>query len=249
MLRKAQISKWCGRIYNETCLDTMARLPDSFIDLAITSPPYNMNLRVQGGRYTKRSRTDPVARKYSLFDDAMPLEEYYAMHAEILAELLRVARLVFYNVGIVTGSKRSVFKMIGAFNEYLKEIIVWDKGHGEPAALSGVINRRSELILVFAQEGAITRQFPEAQFEGGMLSDVWEIKRERSTSEYNRAVFPQALVEHILLNFSKEGAVVYAPFMGTGTVGLVAKKLGRHWLGSEIIPEEVLLARERIGRG
>jgi DNA modification methylase len=31
-----------NKIYNENCLDTMAKMPDNFIDLIITSPPYNI---------------------------------------------------------------------------------------------------------------------------------------------------------------------------------------------------------------
>ena len=31
-----------NKIYNENCLDTMARMPDNFVDLVVTSPPYNV---------------------------------------------------------------------------------------------------------------------------------------------------------------------------------------------------------------
>ena len=34
-----------NKIYNENCLDTMARMPDGFVDLTVTSPPYD-NLRI-----------------------------------------------------------------------------------------------------------------------------------------------------------------------------------------------------------
>jgi DNA modification methylase len=43
--------------------------------------------------------------------------------------------------------------------------------------------------------------------------------------------------------------VVLDPFFGTGTVGLVAAELGRHWLGIELKPEYVELARSRLGLG
>ena len=33
-----------NKIYNENCLDTMSKIPDNFIDLTVTSPPYD-NLR------------------------------------------------------------------------------------------------------------------------------------------------------------------------------------------------------------
>ena len=34
-------------IFNESCIDTMKRIPDNFVDVVITSPPYNMNLRIR----------------------------------------------------------------------------------------------------------------------------------------------------------------------------------------------------------
>ena len=70
-------------------------------------------------------------------------------HTNVLRELLRISKVVFYNIQIVTGSKRSVFKMIGDFSEQLKDIIVWDKGVAQPAMQKQVLNRRTELILVF----------------------------------------------------------------------------------------------------
>ena len=36
-------------IYNESCLDTLKRMEDNTVDLVITSPPYNMNLRIRNG--------------------------------------------------------------------------------------------------------------------------------------------------------------------------------------------------------
>jgi len=37
-----------NKCYNENCLDTMAKMPDGFIDLTVTSPPYD-NLRTYNG--------------------------------------------------------------------------------------------------------------------------------------------------------------------------------------------------------
>jgi site-specific DNA-methyltransferase (adenine-specific) len=42
--------------------------------------------------------------------------------------------------------------------------------------------------------------------------------------------------------------VVLDPFFGAGTVGLVARELGRDWLGVELNPEYVEIAKERLGR-
>ena len=137
----------------------MKRMEDSSIDLVVTSPPYNMNLRISNGKYHSRQVTKELTTKYSDFSDNLPIEEFYKLHLQILKELIRVSDLVFYNIQIVTGSKRAFFKIIGDLNEYLKDIIVWDKGHGQPAIGEKVLNRQSELILVFEKDYPVSRQF------------------------------------------------------------------------------------------
>jgi len=179
-----------------------------------------------------------LSTKYSGFSDNMPIEEYYEFHKNVLEELLRVSNLVFYNIQIVTGSKRAIFRLIGHFSESLKEVIVWDKGNGQPAMQEQVLNRRSELILVFEKDYPISRQFRKAPFKRGTLDDVWLIRRERKKGVSNHgATFPEELIRTILENFSVEGDVVYDPFLGTGTTAIVSKKMNRRYLGSEISEE------------
>ena len=234
-------------IYKEDCLKTLKKMKDASIDLVITSPPYNMNLRISKGRYHSRQIVKEISTKYTEFSDNLPLEEYNLLHTNILRELLRVSDLVFYNIQIVTGSKRSIFKMIGEFSDYLKDIIVWDKGHGQPAMQKQVLNKRTELILVFENDYPVSRQFRKrGQFARGTLDDLWEIKRERSKGENHGAVFPQELVATILENFSKDGDIVYDPFMGTGTTAVVAKQLKRKFIGSEISQKYIDIAKKRL---
>ncbi len=77
--------------------------------------------------------------------------------------------------------------------------------------------------------------------------DVWTI----STRPYRGAhfaVMPEALVEPCVLAGSKPGDLVLDPFMGSGTVGVVALNHGRRFMGVELNPEYVKLAYERIGQ-
>ena len=235
-----------NKIYNENCLDTLSRIDDNSIDLVITSPPYNMNLRIRNGKYCSRQIVKEFSTKYDGFDDNMPIDEYYDFHLKVLKELLRTSSIIFYNIQIVTGSKRAFFKIIGELSDYLKDIVVWDKGYAQPAMAQRVLNRRTELILIFDAHNAISRQFKKANFERGRLDDIWQIKRGKKITGSHSAVFPEQLVKTIIENFSNEGDLVYDPFMGTGTTAVVAKKLKRKYIGSELLPKYFEIINSRI---
>ena len=61
------------------------------------------------------------------------------------------------------------------------------------------------------------------------------------------AAYPPMLVETCLLAGCPEGGIVLDPFMGSGTTGMVAKQLDRHYVGIELNPEFTELAYARIG--
>jgi len=235
-----------NKIYNEDCLETLSRIPDDYIDLVITSPPYNMNLRIRNGQYTSRQIVKEFSSKYDGFDDNLPIDDFYKHHNQIIKELLRTSNLIFYVIQIVTGSKRAFFKIIGDFNENLKDVIIWDKGVAQPAMQKQVLNRQSEIILVFEKDYPISRQFRSAPFERGKLNDIWNISRGKKLNKDHGAVFPEELVEKIITNFSNKNDVVYDPFLGTGTTAFVAKKLGRNYLGSELLESYFNFAQERL---
>ena len=239
-----------NKIYNESCLETLKKIPDNFIDLVITSPPYNMNLRIRKGEYCSRQIVKEISTKYEGFADNMPIDDYYEFHSEVLRELLRVSNLVFYIVQVVTGSKRSIFKMIGEFSDNLKDIIIWDKKYAEPAIQKQVMNRRTEFILVFENDYPISRQFRSAPFKRGSLNDIWQIDRNRNNGKSNDkshgATFPEKLVATIIENFSKKGDKIYDPFLGTGTTAIVAKKMKRKFIGSEILKDYCKIAKRKL---
>ena len=76
--------------------------------------------------------------------------------------------------------------------------------------------------------------------------DVWSINV-KPCKEAHFATYPQELVSPCILAGSPEGGVVLDPFMGSGTTGIVANKLGRHYVGIELNPEYVEMAERRIG--
>ena len=93
---------------------------------------------------------------------------------------------------------------------------------------------------------ASTRRPQDApRTSGRNLRSVWTIPPQ-PYSEAHFATFPTALVEPCIKAGTKTGDLVLDPFAGSGTVGCVALKLGREFLGIELNPAYCTMARESI---
>jgi len=76
---------------------------------------------------------------------------------------------------------------------------------------------------------------------------VWSIaKTPEEVKLGHPAMFPLELCERLIKIYTKVGDVVLDPFMGSGSVLVAAKKLGRKGIGFEIVPEYVELAKKRL---
>ena len=76
--------------------------------------------------------------------------------------------------------------------------------------------------------------------------DVWKINTVPFKGGHY-AAYPPKLVETCLLAGCPEGGIVLDPFMGSGTTGMVASQMGRHFVGIELNPAYTELAYKRIG--
>lgn len=224
-----------NKTYNEDCLITMSKMTDSFCSTVVTSPPYNFNLRIHSGKYTKRSIKEKT--KYAgTYSDGLTMNEYFEWQKNCITEMIRISsNCVFYNIQMLTGNKVALFKLIGYFSEQIKEILIWNKINAEPAISGGVLNSQFEYIIVFSKN-AIGRQFEIANFERGTLSNVLDIPKNygNKNSEVHTACFPSKLPYTIIKEFTKSNDIIYDPFMGTGTTAKASISLGRRYIGSEI---------------
>lgn len=228
------------------CLEVMKSIPDNSVDLVLTSPPYNMNLRIRNGKYCSRQIVKEISTKYASFDDNLPMDEYFEFNKSVLSECLRISDLVFFNVQILTGNKPALFKLMGEFHDKIKELIVWDKLNAQPAIGKNVMNSQFEILLVLQNSKPESRAFADAQFDRGTLSNLWGIKRGKKVDKNHGAVFPLELAEKVIENFSKPGQIVFDPFLGTGTTGVAAKLLDRSFIGIELDADYFEIAKDRI---
>jgi DNA modification methylase len=98
------------------------------------------------------------------------------------------------------------------------------------------------------QKGVNSRP-PEYKIYDGMRNkrDVWTINTKPYTGAHF-AVYPQELVEPMILAGSCVGDIVLDPFFGSGTTGQVAQNLGRKWLGCELNKEYEALQNVRLSQ-
>jgi site-specific DNA-methyltransferase (adenine-specific) len=236
-------------ILNEDCLDTMSRLPDNFIDLTVTSPPYD-NLREYNGYSFD---FEPIAR-----------------------ELLRITKpdgVLVWIVGdaTISGSESGTsFRQALYFKEIgfkLHDTMIYEKNSpAYPARRdSNRYTQIFEYMFVFAKGKVANNRLicdkpnkwaGHKDFSGKLKNPVPDFSPRNNIWKYTTsfngvshpAPFPEGLAHDHILSWSNEGDLVYDPFMGSGTTAYVAKKLNRNYLGSEISQEYCQLIEKRLSK-
>jgi site-specific DNA-methyltransferase (cytosine-N4-specific) len=132
---------------------------------------------------------------------------------------------------------------------YLHSEIIWEKPNAGRERSIGRPRRSHEHIFLMSRSERYlynTEALDEHSF-GGRTSQrtVWSVATE-PVPGIDYATFPVALVEPCILAGSHPYDFVLDPFFGAGTVGLAAAQVGRRYLGIELDPRYVELARQRI---
>lgn len=209
----------------------------SEVDVTITSPPYNLNKAASGGGSSKRSYD-------GWYPDDLPELEYQEKQRSIIASLREKTRgSIFYNHRIrYAWHYRN--KVRNANNIYhpvhwLEEHPIWCEIIWHRGGTTGHANGRFRL----ADERIYQIGKPHVFHDHGWTT-VWNIAPSRN--EGHVCTFPEELVERCILSCTNPGDTVLDPFMGSGTVGVVARRLGRRFIGIEREKSYVDLANNRI---
>lgn len=232
-----------NKIYNEDCLQTMARMPNNFIDVIITSPPYNMGKNRTNYKFEKKS--------YDVYKDNLSKDEYFKMTKKWIDSMLRVTKHhIFYNIQEVTGNKGIISFILNEYKNNIKETFIWCKTDAPSHIVDTMCSSAFEYIFCISNDNPFSRKFTYCNFSnrnGDYMKNV--IIKSTNTGKENKGhsfAFGDWLPNFFINNFSKEGDLIYDAFMGTGTTAKSAHIYKRNWIGSEISKEYIDISNKRL---
>ena len=219
-----------------------------FIDHVITSPPYNLQSVVKAG-------SNALGRRRKIdYKDNMTEDEYFDFISGVITGLLDITKkYIFFNIQPVSGNKRAVWRLFGLFGKYIKEVIIWKKTRYPPAVNTSVLSHNYEFIIVFDKQHPEKRSFDGIDFgRTGKMATCWEgeqndlFYKDSFNVDGLGAIFQRWLPTKIIENFTKKDEIILDPFSGAGTTALVAKELGRRYIGFEISETNVKISKKRV---
>ena len=254
-----------NHIYNESNLDTMNRMPDDFVDLVVTSPPYD-DLRLYEGN--------------SQFD--------FKATATALYRVLKNGGIAVWVVGdqckngskTLTSFKQGLEFLSVGFKMY--DVMIYQKLNPMPSPnrylnayeFMFVLSKGKPKTINFLTEkpvfagqkkyGGVNRKrdgkfksrgAPRITKDTKHRSNIWGYNvGSGNTAPVNSpafdhpASFPEALALDHILSWSNRNDLVYDPFIGSGTTALMCEKAKRNWIGSEISAKYCEIIERRLSR-
>lgn len=203
-------------------------------DICFSSPPYNAK-NPATGRAENGS-------KYLNDNDERDDDEYFDLLNDALTIALANSHEVFFNIGLLSGSKRAIIDLLHAHKNEFKDMIYWKKNNPPPAAAHNIISSAVELIMAFGHNPSRSFRHDPGIFYGVIEGNI---NGQNEFSAYHRAVFPQYLPDAMIETFTSPEDVVLDVFGGCGTTMMSCESLGRTCYSMDIEPMYVQLAIER----
>lgn len=247
-----------NRIYQGDSAEILSVLPSSFVDLTVTSPPYD-NLRSYHGysfdfetiarqlfRVTKpggvvvwivADATEDASETGTSFKQALFFREVgFRLHDTMIWEkdtfsfpqAKRYHQVHEYMFVLSKGSPKTFNAIEDRTNKYSGAII-----HGTSRKVSGTTYRKSNHNKTLVKPV-------------GARFNVWHLPSEKSNKTGHPAPFPLKLATDHIISWSNPGDIILDPFLGSGTTALAARDAGRKYIGIDTSPEYVAIARARL---
>ena len=216
-------------------------------EITFTSPPYNLGASVgmRNGQFKgKDSAYD--------YDDKLEMDDYSALLDKFLLGSFLISDYQFINIQSLSGNKKGLFNWVGRYSDYLADVLIWVKTNPPPAMAEKVCNSAFEFVFVFASSANPNRSIKTATFQRGTFSNVYtsSVGNNSHTDGSHGATFPVEFADHYISNYSSNSAIIYDPFLGSGTSIIAAQKMegDRTVYGFELSPQYCTIILERFSR-
>jgi len=129
---------------------------------------------------------------------------------------------------------------------YLRSDIIWNKPNCQPESVKDRPTRSHEYLFLFSKSEHYCYNDQAVRGPNGRrLRSVWDLNTQAYKGAHF-ATFPPSLVEPCVLTGTHPGDLILDPFFGSGTTGVVALKNARRFVGVELNPDYIDIARNRL---
>lgn len=223
------------------CLDTLKGMPDKSVDMIFADPPYNLS----GKNHITCINGRKVNCNKGVWDMVGDIDKF---NYDWIKECMRVLKDdgTIWISGTLHNHP-SVGFLLKKMGYWLINDIVWYKPNAPPQLQPNRLAPATEIIWLASKTKKYYFDYKKAKElnDGKQMRNLWTITAKRHITKHPTEK-PEELLERIILLGSKEGDTILDPFMGSGTTGVVAQKLGRKFIGIEIDDEFFNIAENRI---
>lgn len=251
-----------NKIYQESNLDTMAKMPDNFLDLTVTSPPYDNMRKYNGycfdfGNVVKelyRTTKEGGVVVWIVADRTVEGSETGTSFRQALYFIECGFKL--HDTMIYTKPPRGACGNNKGYWQTFEYMFVFSKGNPKTINLisdrKNKESRKGDNGTKRLENGELKNIKRGGYGEYGRRTNVWEyaIGKGHSTKDEiafkHPAIFPEQLANDHIISWSNEGDIVYDPFAGSGTTAKMSILNNRRWIASEISEEYCKIIAERV---
>ena len=232
------------RIFNDDCLSILNKIEKRTVDLIITDPPYNL------GKFMQERDTNLHKMRDNFFANAgwdnMEYEEWKESMDKFFESASTVikkggAMIVFMSIIKV----ETVINLALKHGFYYKTTGIWHKTNPMPRNMNLHFVNSTETWIYFTYKSR-TGTFNN---NGKMLHDYVETSvapnGEKRFGKHPTQK-PEKLISFFVEVLSNKNNTVLDPFMGSGTTGVVSKRLNRDFIGIELDKDYYKIAEKRI---
>ena len=129
---------------------------------------------------------------------------------------------------------------------YLRQDIIWHKPNPMPESVRDRCTKSHEYLFLLSKNQNYYFNVDAIKEPTRRKRSVWNINK-KAYKDAHFAVYPPELVIPCIKAGSEKNDIILDPFMGSGTTAMVAKSLGRHYIGCELHEDYGNLIKNRIG--